>query len=217
MAERGFQFVESSQSCAQTGSHTPCNEDSGRKRRSRQRVRKTEGPASMARDESQKQKKEVIQQAQQEGRTVHFATLMDLCHFKNSELEPKFQKHKGRVVLRGEVVKDDTGSYAVLTEQVSSASQMTAINVLDVISRLPGCAGRASDAVSTHAQGKMEDAPKLFKNFRNRNFPLNGFDHHVINGQNDGGKFKNQMFFSSAICMVTHQQDCSGEDSSKRS
>ena len=61
-----------------------------------------------------------------EGRKVHFASLMDLCHLKNSELEPQYQKYKGRVVLRGDIVKDDSGSYAVFTEQGSSASQMTA-------------------------------------------------------------------------------------------
>ena len=73
---------------------------------------------------------------------------MDLCHFKNSELEPQFQKYKGRVVLRGDMVKDDSGSYAVFTEQGSSASQMTAAKEMDIISRIPGCAGQASDAVS---------------------------------------------------------------------
>ena len=30
---------------------------------------------------------------------------MDNCHLKNSELEPKFQKYRGRVVLRGDIVK----------------------------------------------------------------------------------------------------------------
>ena len=30
-----------------------------------------------------------------------------------AELEPKFHKYKGRVVLRGDVVKDYSGSYAV--------------------------------------------------------------------------------------------------------
>ena len=45
--------------------------------------------------------------------TVHFASLMDLCHHKNSELELQFQKYEGRVVLWGDVVKDDSGSYAV--------------------------------------------------------------------------------------------------------
>ena len=33
--------------------------------------------------------------------------------------------YKGRVVLRGDIVKDDSGSSAVFTEQGSSASQMT--------------------------------------------------------------------------------------------
>ena len=45
------------------------------------------------------------------GRKVHFASLMDLCHLKNSELEPQYQKYKGRVVFRGDIVKDDSGSY----------------------------------------------------------------------------------------------------------
>ena len=33
-------------------------------------------------------KKEVIEEARSKGRKVHFASLMDLCHLKNSELEP---------------------------------------------------------------------------------------------------------------------------------
>ena len=60
-------------------------------------------------------------------------------------------------------MKDDSGSYAILTEQGSSASQMTAAMVMDIISRLPGCAGQAADAVSAKTQVKMEDAPKLLK------------------------------------------------------
>ena len=60
-----------------------------------------------------------------------------------------------RVVLRGDMVKDDSGSYAVFTEQGSSASQMTAAKVMDIISRLLGCAGQAADAVSPYTQVKM--------------------------------------------------------------
>ena len=37
-------------------------------------------------------------------------------HLKNAELEAKHQKYKGRVVLRGDIVNDDPGSYAVFTE-----------------------------------------------------------------------------------------------------
>ena len=61
-------------------------------------------------------------------------------------------------------MKDDSGSYAVFTEQCSSASQMTASKVMDIISRLPGCAGQATDAVFVCTQVKMEDASKIIEN-----------------------------------------------------
>ena len=108
-------------------------------------------------------KQEVIDAARTKGAKVHFASLMDICHLKNAELEAKHQNYKGRVVLRGDIVKDDSGSYAVFTEQGSSASQMAAAKVMDIFSRLPGCAGQAADAVSAYTQVKMEDAHKLLK------------------------------------------------------
>ena len=64
-------------------------------------------------------KSEVIDEQGRKGIKVHFALLMDICHLKNAELETKHQKYKGRVVLRGDIVKDDSGSYAVFTEQGS--------------------------------------------------------------------------------------------------
>ena len=60
-------------------------------------------------------------------------------------------------------MKDDSGSYAVFTEQGSSSSQMTAAKVTDVIARLPGCGGQATDAISACTQVRMEDAPSLLK------------------------------------------------------
>ena len=110
-----------------------------------------------------KNKKEVINEASNKYITIHFASLMDLCHLTNSELEPRFQKYNGRDVFRGDIVKDDSGSYAVFTEQGSSASQMTAAKVMDIISRLPGCAGQDADAVSVYTQARIEDAPSLLK------------------------------------------------------
>ena len=101
-------------------------------------------------------KKEVIDEARTSGATVHFASLMDICHLKNAELEAKHQKYKGRVVLRGDIVKDDSGSYAVFTEQGLSASQKTAAKVMDIISRLPGCAGQAADAVPLILRSKWK-------------------------------------------------------------
>ena len=106
-------------------------------------------------------KSEVIDEARTSGAKFHFASLMDICHLKNAELEAKHQKYKGRVVLRGDIVKDDSGSYAVFTEQGSSASQMTAAIVMHFISRLLGCAGQAANAVSAKTQVKI----KILQNY----------------------------------------------------
>ena len=64
------------------------------------KTREDTGPAA---DESQKQKKKVIAEARNKGRKVHFASLMDLCDLKNSELEPQFFRNK-RVELYSEAV-----------------------------------------------------------------------------------------------------------------
>ena len=75
-----------------------------------------------------------------------------------------YQKYEGRVALRGDIAKDDCGACAVFTEQGSSASQMTAAKVMDIISRPPGCAGQAADAASACTKVRMEEAHKLSKN-----------------------------------------------------
>ena len=118
-------------------------------------------------DESQKQersKKEVIDEARTKGAKVHFVSLMDICHLKNAELETKHQKYEGRVVLRGDIVEDDSGSYAVFSEQGSSASQMTAAKVMDIMSRLLGCAGQAANAVSAYTQVKNGGCSQIIEN-----------------------------------------------------
>ena len=140
-----------------------------------------------------KSKKEVIDEARTKGATVHFASLMDICDLKNAELETKHQKYKGRVVRRGDIAEYDSGSYAVFTEQGSSASQMTAAKIMDIISRLPGCAGQAADTVSAYTHVQMEDAPKLLK-ISNRNIQTFGFVYHDTNGQNLGPVWKIQSF-----------------------
>ena len=41
-------------------------------------------------------KKEVIDESRMSGASVHFASLIDVCHLKNAELEGKHQKFKSR-------------------------------------------------------------------------------------------------------------------------
>ena len=106
----------------------------------------------------------MIDEARTKGAKVHFASLMDICHLKNPELEAKHQKYKGRVALRSDIVKDDSGSYAVFTEKGSSASQLTAATIMDIISRLLGCDGPAADAVSAENPGKNGRLSQIIEN-----------------------------------------------------
>ena len=102
----------------------------------------------------------------------------------------KHQKYKGRVVLRGEIVKDDSGSYAVFTEQGSSASHMTAAEVMDIISRLPGCAGQAAECSICLHPSKNERRSKIIKSFPCQNVEIYGHVFHDTNGPNHGQTFE---------------------------
>ena len=66
---------------------------------------------------SQEQEGGFFLEAQRDMKKVHFATLMNMNHLKNAELEATLQRYKGRVVLQGDIVKDDSGAYAVFTER----------------------------------------------------------------------------------------------------
>ena len=90
LQKRSFQVVDAPQLGAHYDTHVPCHENSGCEGRSRHWEGKGRRKPRL---------REVIEKAQKERRTVHFATLMDLYHLKNSELEHKFQKYKGQVVL----------------------------------------------------------------------------------------------------------------------
>ena len=155
-------------------------------------------------------KKEVIDEARTKGAKVHFASSMDICHLKNAELEAKYRKNKGRVVLRGDIVKDDSGSYVIFTEQGSSASQMTAAKVMDVISRLPGCDGPAADAVSAETHVKMEDAPKLIK-IRKSECPDMDSSTTTQLAKITVQYGRPRSFLLNEICMVTLWQDYYGK------
>ena len=141
---------------------------------------------------------------------------MDMCHLKNADLEAKHQKYKGRVVLRGDIVKDDSRSYAVFTEQRSSASQMTASKIMDIISRLPGCDGQAADAVSAYTQVKWKMLTN-YRKFQNRSVQTFGSVHHDTYGQNHGPVWKTQLFLLSEICTVILWQDYYGKDNLRKS
>ena len=110
-------------------------------------------------------RREVIAEAQETGKKKHFATVMDFGHENNSEmmLRDDQKVYKGRVVLRGDNVKEEDGFYALFSEQGSSSSQLEAGKAMDAISRAPGCAGEVSDALKAYTQVPLALIAKLLK------------------------------------------------------
>ena len=121
-------------------------------------------------------------------------SVMDICHLKNAELEKQStNSHKGRVVLWGDIVKDDSGSCAAFTEQGSSASQMTAAKSHGYCFKVTRIAqGQAGDALSAYTQVRMEDGHEIIEKFPNRHVQTFGFVYHDTNGLNHGPVWKAQ-------------------------
>ena len=88
---------------------------------------------------------------------------MDLCHLKMAVPAKHLQKNKRASCALEDNVKDEEGNTAVFSEQVASASQMTAAKFLDNIAKLLGMAGEASDAVPAYTQVKIAEAPRLLQ------------------------------------------------------
>ena len=65
-------------------------------------------------------------------------------------------------IIDGHLPPQELGVWAEIQVSVTNDGRKN----MDVISRLPGCAGQAADAVSAYTQVTMEDAPKLFKNHK---------------------------------------------------
>ena len=71
---------------------------------------------------------------------------------------------KDELYSRGDIVKDDSGSYAVFTRtRIISITNDSSKSHGYHLQTAVGCDGQAADAVSAHTQVKMEDAPKLLK------------------------------------------------------
>ena len=92
---------------------------------------------------------------------MHFGNLMDLCHEKHSELPVELREYKGRVVLRGDQVKDEIGFHAVFTEQGTSSSDISTAKFIDAIARMPVNVEENSDAVGAYIQVELKDMVSL--------------------------------------------------------
>ena len=127
---------------------------------------------------------------------------------KNAESEPKLQKYTGRVLLWGDIVKDDSGAYAVFTErfteQGSSPSQMTAAKSTGCYSEITRLWWTSSwRRISIHSGKRWRMLPHCSK-FLSQTVQTYGYVFRETNGQNPVTKLKILWYFLNEIIMVIH-------------
>ena len=137
---------------------------------------------------------------------------MDISHLKNSELKKKYQKYKGRVALRGDIVKDDSASYAVFTETrfigITNGGRKSHGYDLTATWLRRTSIGRSICLLTLTSKSKMlQNCSK----FQNRSVQTFGYVYHDTNGTNYGPVWKIQSFLWNEICMVILGQDCCGK------
>ncbi len=108
------------------------------------------------------EKSDVMAYAVENGIEYHFGDLMTLCHEKHAELNLPQQKkvYKGRIVFRGDIVKDETGYMGIFSEQGTSSSQLEAAEMMDALAHSSvddeeECGGEEGDAIGAYTQVKL--------------------------------------------------------------
>ena len=79
-------------------------------------------------------------EARANGTKAFIGDIMPLVYQKHSELpdpDDPLKVYKGRIVFRGDGVKDESGALALFSEQDTSASHMAAAKFLDAIGCVP--------------------------------------------------------------------------------
>ena len=118
--------------------------------------RKTWKDTGMAADESKKHTR-CDRWSKERKKNSTFCVVV--CHLKNSELEPKFQKYRRPSRTPRWHCKRRFWLLRCFNGAGLSASQLTTAKVMDAIARLPGCAGRAADAESVKTKSKWRTLP----------------------------------------------------------
>ena len=127
-------------------------------------------------------------------------------------------KYRGRVVLRGDIVKkDDFGACAVFTEQ-------KLVCVSNDSSESNGCHCKIAWLCRTSSRRSVSKHPssnggcsKIIEKFQNRSVQTFGFVYRDTNGQNHGPVWKTRLFLLKGICTVILWQDYCGKGNLRKS
>ena len=162
-------------------------------------------------------KKEVIHEARTKGVKVHFAPLMDTSHLKKCWLGDKAPKiQRSSCIPRWYCERWFLILCSIHWTRISSVSRMTAGKVMDIISRLPGCAWTSSRRSICLHPGNNGRCSNITENSEI------GMSRHLdssttTNGPNHGPVWETQSFRLNEISTAILWQDCYGKGKLRKS
>ena len=101
------------------------------------------------------EKSELIKRARAENKRIHCGELMSICSIKHWE-SPTKRKHKGRIVFRGDCVKDEFNAAAVFQELSASPTTIHSANSAIAYGCIPGHSVSQADAVRAYVQSELK-------------------------------------------------------------
>ena len=106
--------------------------------------------------DSVREKDDLIAESKSTGHKIHLGQLMTICSIKFAELSADQQKYKGRIVFRGDCVKDAEGQAAVFQELSAQPTSIHAANMNLAFGCLPGNKTTQADAIAAYVQAKLD-------------------------------------------------------------
>ena len=99
---------------------------------------------------------ELIAGAKKAGIKIHLGQLMSICSEKFAELAEHLRVLKGRIVFRGDIVKDQEGAAAVFQDLAANPTSVAGINNNIAYGMIPGHTTSTADAVKAYVQSLLD-------------------------------------------------------------
>ena len=96
-----------------------------------------------------------MSQAKKSGIKIHLGQLMSISSKKFAELAEHLRVLKGRIVFRGDIVKDQDGAAAVFQDLSASPTSIAGINNNLAYGQVPGHKTTTADAVKAYVQSML--------------------------------------------------------------
>ena len=94
--------------------------------------------------------------AKKKGIKIHMGQLMSICSEKFAEMAEHLRVLKGRIVFRGDIVKDQEGAAAVFQDLAANPTSIAGINNNLAYGLIPGHKTTTADAVKAYVQSLLE-------------------------------------------------------------